>query len=250
MVLVQLNGDTCHVPLPRERHLGVLPEGDTNRTTCRRIRQLEVCQLLQLDLQVIYLHPDNQPHQGHSAKTGKRGQHDHGSEGPSVSGDVGHIWSCVRKLDPKRPNPMVVLTPPPNKLRDPSGLGWHIMPGEHPRWCWDGWDGRSPLEEIPTVTSPTAKTPGSSGSAPPTVASYFWEVANKTPGELLATKSSIDACHQKLVWELGMSLCQNNSKTTESIREAKAICTHSTQEAKTLCSTSIKEAKATCIHST
>ena len=43
-----------------------------------------------------------------------------------------------------------------------------------------------------------------------------------------------------------MSLCQNNSKTTESIKEAKAICAHSTQEAKILCSTTIEEAKATC----
>ena len=43
-----------------------------------------------------------------------------------------------------------------------------------------------------------------------------------------------------------MSLCQNDSETTESIKEAKAICAHSTQEAKTLCSTTIKEAKATC----
>ena len=32
----------------------------------------------------------------------------------------------------------------------------------------------------------------------------------------------------------------------ESIREAKAICTHATQEAKVLCSTTIKEVKATC----
>ena len=46
-----------------------------------------------------------------------------------------------------------------------------------------------------------------------------------------------------------MALCQNNSKTTESIKEDKAICAHSTQEAKTLCSTTIKEAKATCAHS-
>ena len=100
------------------------------------------------------------------------------------------------------------------------------------------------LEEIP---SPTAKTPGPSSGAPPTDASYLWEVANKALGELLATMSSINALWQKLVWELGMSLCQNDSKTTESIKEAKAICTHSTQEAKTLCSTTVKEAKATCI---
>ena len=42
-----------------------------------------------------------------------------------------------------------------------------------------------------------------------------------------------------------MGLCQNGSETTESIKEAKAICVHSTQEAETLCSTTIKEAKAT-----
>ena len=46
-----------------------------------------------------------------------------------------------------------------------------------------------------------------------------------------------------------MALCQNESETMESIREAKAIYAHATQEAKTLCSTTIKEAKATCAHS-
>ena len=35
--LVQLNEDTCHVPLPKEGHLGILPEGGTNSTAWRRI---------------------------------------------------------------------------------------------------------------------------------------------------------------------------------------------------------------------
>ena len=74
-------------------------------------------------------------------------------------------------------------------------------------------------------------------------------MANKVLGGQLATKSSINVCQQKLVRELGMALHQNDSETTESIKEAKAICAHSTQEAKTLCSTTIKEAKATCSHS-
>ena len=99
------------------------------------------------------------------------------------------------------------------------------------------------LEEI---LSPTVKTPGPSSGAPPSDTSYLWEEANKALGELLATKSSIDAHQQKLVWEVDMSLCWNDSKTTESIKEAKAIFTCSTQEAKTLCSTTTKEAKATC----
>ena len=41
-----------------------------------------------------------------------------------------------------------------------------------------------------------------------------------------------------------MALHQNDSKTTESIKEAKAICAHSIQEAETHCSIAIKEAEA------
>ena len=52
--LVQLNGDTCHAPLPWEGHLSVQPEGDTSSATCRRVIQLEVGQLLNSGLQVIY----------------------------------------------------------------------------------------------------------------------------------------------------------------------------------------------------
>ena len=43
-----------------------------------------------------------------------------------------------------------------------------------------------------------------------------------------------------------MELCQNNSKTVESIKEARAICTHTTLDAKALSSATVKEAKATC----
>ena len=50
---VQLNEDTCHVPLPKEGHLGILPEGGTDSTTCRRISQLEVHQLFISGLQVV-----------------------------------------------------------------------------------------------------------------------------------------------------------------------------------------------------
>ena len=53
--LVQLNKDTHHVPIPKEGHLGILPQGGANMTTCRRISQLEVCQLLISGLQVAYL---------------------------------------------------------------------------------------------------------------------------------------------------------------------------------------------------
>ena len=100
------------------------------------------------------------------------------------------------------------------------------------------------LEEIPAPSSPTAKAPGpSSDTLPPDIA-HLQEEANKALGDLLAIKSSIAACWQKLVLEFGMALHQNDSETTESIKEAKAIYANSIQEPKTHCSTAIREAKA------
>ena len=52
--LVQLNEDTCHAPVPKEGHLGILPQGGTNMTACGRISQLEVHQHLISGLQVVY----------------------------------------------------------------------------------------------------------------------------------------------------------------------------------------------------
>ena len=100
------------------------------------------------------------------------------------------------------------------------------------------------LEEIPAAPSPTAETPGPSSGAPHADAEHLWEEANKALGGLLATKSSIEAHQQKLVWELGMDLCQNDSETTESIKEANATCTRSIQEAETVCSMAFINAEA------
>ena len=52
--LVWLNSDACHMPLPTEGHLSVVMEGNTSNVPCRRIHQLEVCQLLGSGLQVVY----------------------------------------------------------------------------------------------------------------------------------------------------------------------------------------------------
>ena len=40
----------------------------------------------------------------------------------------------------------------------------------------------------------------------------------------------------------------NDSKTVESIKEARAICTHAALDAEALCSATVKEAKATFAH--
>ena len=52
--LVQLNEDTHHVPLPTEGHLSVMTEGSTINVSCRKICQLEVCQLLSSGSWVVY----------------------------------------------------------------------------------------------------------------------------------------------------------------------------------------------------
>ena len=88
--------------------------------------------------------------------------------------------------------------------------------------------------------------PGSRSITLPTDIGQLWEKANKALEELLDTKSSIDTCRQKAVWELGMDLCQNDSETAESINDAKAVCSHAIQKAKTICSVAIREAETIC----
>ena len=52
--LVQFNGDACHVPLPKEGQLSIQVVGGTGSTACRRVSQLQVCQLLSSGSQVVY----------------------------------------------------------------------------------------------------------------------------------------------------------------------------------------------------
>ena len=52
--LAQLHKGTHHVPLPKEGHLGILPQRGVEEAPCGQISQLEVCQLLATSPQVIY----------------------------------------------------------------------------------------------------------------------------------------------------------------------------------------------------
>ena len=53
-ILIQLYEGTNHAPLPKEKHLDILPQGKAESPS-GWISQLEVCQLLSARLQVIYL---------------------------------------------------------------------------------------------------------------------------------------------------------------------------------------------------
>ena len=136
---------------------------------------------------------------------------------------------------------MVLITPLPTKLEDfpqPVDTSSQVSDPD------DAGVEVASLEEIPPASSPTAKTGDLNGCTSLSDAAHLWEETNEALGELLSIKSSIDTCQCKLVGELSMALCQNDSKTTESIKEAKAVCTHSIQEAETLCSTAIRETEA------
>ena len=89
-----------------------------------------------------------------------------------------------------------------------------------------------------------ARIPGPSGDAPPLDIATLQEEANKALGDLLATKSSIDAHWQKLVFDFSMILQQNESETLESIKEAKAQCDCSIKEAEAHCSLAIQKAES------
>ena len=136
---------------------------------------------------------------------------------------------------------MVLVTPLPPKWEDLTKLVDTSSQVSAP----DDTEMEDPsLEEIPTTSSPTTGTSGSSSNAPPSDTAHLQEEGNNALGDLLVTKSSIDTHWQKLVSNFSMTVWQNESKTLEPIKEAKAHCAHSIKEAEALCSLAIQEAES------
>ena len=148
-------------------------------------------------------------------------------------------------LTPRRPNWVFMLTPAPHKAKGTPQAGGHVIPQVSA--LDDVKMVETSLEGVPTTISPIAMTTRSRSITPPTDTAELWEKANKALEELLATKSSIDAHRWRAIWELGMELCQNESETAESIKEARAICSHVTLDAEALCFSTVKKAKVTCV---
>ena len=53
--LAQLYEGSHHLPLPKDKHLGILSQGKAEETSCGWISQLDICQLLPTSSQVVYL---------------------------------------------------------------------------------------------------------------------------------------------------------------------------------------------------
>ena len=88
-------------------------------------------------------------------------------------------------LTPKRPNPVVIPTPPPHKLRDLSRL---VDTSSQVSTQDDVEMAEASLEEVPTTISPIAMTPKFSSGTPPAPMDQLLEKANLALKELLATK--------------------------------------------------------------
>ena len=52
-ILAQLYEGSSHVPLPKGKHLGILLQGEAERTPCGQISQIDICQLLSASPQVV-----------------------------------------------------------------------------------------------------------------------------------------------------------------------------------------------------
>ena len=52
--LAQLYEGSCYAPLPKDKHLGILPQGKVGETSCGWISQLDVCQLHSTSPQLVY----------------------------------------------------------------------------------------------------------------------------------------------------------------------------------------------------
>ena len=102
------------------------------------------------------------------------------------------------------------------------------------------------LEDIPTSISPIAAISTTGSVIPPMDAMEVWTNANKALNDLLTTKAFIDVCRWKAMWELGIALCESESKAAASIKEGKAACSQATLNAHATCSQLTLEAKTNC----
>ena len=111
----------------------------------------------------------------------------------------------------RRPNPVVVLMPPPHKPKEllkPVDTLSQVSAQEEAKMV------EASLEWVPNSISPIAATTRSESITPSADTVELQENANWALDELLTMKASIYTHRQRAVWELGMELHWNESKVT------------------------------------
>ena len=146
--------------------------------------------------------------------------------------DVQELLSCavldtsiqvLGSSTPKSPTSMALGGPPSARAEDSS----KPVATSSPVSPWVATpDDTEPINQTPKVvcaptTLPT-KTPGADIGTLPKEVILLQEEMNRTMGCLLITRSSLDAHQRKQVSDFETALHQNEAKTTEAIREAKA----------------------------
>ena len=91
---------------------------------------------------------------------------------------------------PRRPYPVVILTPP---LHKPNEFPQLVDTSSQVSTLHDAKMAEASLEGVPTTISPISMTTRSRSITLPADMVELWENANKALEELLATKASIDA---------------------------------------------------------
>ena len=156
---------------------------------------------------------------------------------------------------PKRPGSLALVTPLPIKPEDsvkPVDTSSQVS-------VPDNVEMDDPTLEINASPSHPVETLGPSSKGPSLDVTKLQEEANKALGHLLVTRSSIDAHWRKQVLDFEIALHQNESETTEAIKEAKTLCACTIRdteghqavqitEAKVWHATCIKEVEANCAH--
>ena len=99
------------------------------------------------------------------------------------------------------------------------------------------------LEGLPANVSPIT-TAYSSGSASPSVDPTELQTdTNRAANNMLQLRRSTDLKRQRVIWELGVLLCQSEANEAASVAKAKVIHSWEVLDAKVGCSRSVLEAK-------
>ena len=148
---------------------------------------------------------------------------------------LGHLQSSIGEFHPKRtsdlqpwvPHPLLGQKIPPNLwttlLRHHHGQTCQMMQSQVIR----------PLRRFMLPPPPPDKTLGPGTSTLPKDVIQLQKEANRALGCLLVTISFLDDHWRKQVSYFEMALHQNESETTEAIKEAKILCDSTIREAKT-----------------
>ena len=165
------------------------------------------------------------PGHGTFLQSRKSSQHDHGGQQTPIMGSTQHLQLCIWEFHPKR-----------TSIHGPKGpiLSWagrfcqthghllsSITTGKNARWCGAG---QSDPQGDSGSPSPPVETLGSGTSILSGDVIQLQKEENRALGCLLVTRSSLNAHWRKKVSDFEMALCQNDSETTEAIKEAKALC--------------------------